>query len=94
MSKLSPILQMFYGERGAEAKMKFTQSYSDALEELCISENKFRDKLNDYPELLNEFDNYYSKIENLLIEEVDITYCEGFSFGVLLGLDIAEKSVK
>lgn len=93
MTKFSPILQVFYGERTND-NIKLSESYNQALAEVIDSEEEFMNKIKDKPEILKAYEDLQQKNEKFLFEEINATYIEGFSFGMLLGFDVVEKSAK
>lgn len=52
MEKLSPIMQMYYGQRGSYEKIPCTKEYFKLLEKVIENDDELCEKLSAYPELL------------------------------------------
>ena len=91
MKTKSAILQMYYGEKGNSDTIKGSDEYFKILHNLCAEEQKLEEKLEKFPEIIE----LYNKVDNLRtemhLEELTLYFKEAFSFGVLLGIEIASE---
>lgn len=85
---ISPILQMFYGERGNHDTIPFREEYASLLEKVAHYDNNLREKLKETPELLELYQQTTDAIDAMHSNAMDDYFSEGFRFGVLLGMDI------
>ena len=83
----SAIMQMFLGERGTGEQIKLSEKYRELLGRLVLLDQELRGKLKEYPDLLA----LYERMEEVEMEKeaeaMDIYYQEGFSFGLVLGVE-------
>ena len=82
------IMQMIFGERGNIDNIPRSKNYRDAADKFCDKYKEFTEKYADNPELLKLLDelNFAHDGEQAAAEED--CYVAGFSFGVLMGMDI------
>ena len=89
MEKYSAILEMYYGKRGHTEFIKPTEEYCERAKKMEEFTEKLRRKLKDDKEceaLIEELFWARAGLEDALAAE---HYREGFSFGVLMGMEIA-----
>jgi len=87
--KKSVIKQMLNGERGHCELIKNSEKYYELLGEVIKNDDILRKKLTG--EFLILYDKFKDAIEHAHCEEIDAYYIEGFKFGFLFGLEIAEE---
>jgi len=88
--KNSAIREMINGKRGNLDEIKYTDKYSELLEIAVELEDELRKKLS--PELLQFYEKVIDSIDTVHSEEIEIIYEEGFSFGLLMGMQAIEHS--
>ena len=62
------------------------------MDEYLKHDDEIRSKLSEFPDLLKLYEKATDSLELLNCEAEDNYYLEGFRFGVLMGLDIAEDT--
>lgn len=92
MRKNSAIMQMYYGERGQYDHIPYSDEARRLLDEFIKEDAQFRAHLSNFPDLLKLYEKVNDSIEALNCETEDNYYAEGFRFGFLMGLDVAENS--
>ena len=88
----SAIRQMFYVERGSFEKIKVSNKYVKVLGELADLDENFIKLIERDSKLLKLYKEVSEKQDELCAEDAYIHFAEGFRFGVLMGLDIAENT--
>ena len=89
MEKYSAILEMYYGRRGDGQLIKTTEEYQKQAKKLAEIAEKLKEKLKDDKEGLELLDEFFWTSAGEESAAVDEHYREGFSFGVLMGMEIA-----
>ena len=90
MKKKSMILEMFNGNRGRYDQIPMTEEYWDLVKEAEENENNFLAALNEKEELIELFKKVKESIEAMWSNECESHFCEGFRYGVLLGMDVLD----
>ena len=88
----SAIWQMFYLQRGNYENVKLTKRYTKVLGELADLDENFIKLIERDSKLLKLYKEVSEKQDELCAEDAYIHFAEGFRFGVLMGLDIAENT--
>ena len=89
MEKYSAIKDMYYGRRGDGQLIQPSEEYHEhAAKQNDIAE-KLKERLKDDEEGLELLDQMFWESAGAEAAAVDQHYREGFSFGVLMGLEIA-----
>ena len=89
MEKYSAIKEMYYGRRGDGQLIKPNEEYHEQAEKQFEIVEKLKEKLKDDKEGLDLVEAFFWASAGVEAAAVDQHYCEGFSFGVLMGLEIA-----
>ncbi len=89
MKRKSAIMQMYYHERGGYEDIPRSNEYFKLLDEYVKNDSEIRDKLSEFPNLLELYKKANDSLEILNCESEDNHYLEGFKFGLLIGLDVA-----
>lgn len=89
MEKYSAIKDMYYGRRGDGQLIKPSEEYHKKVGEQYEIAERLKEKLKDDEEGLELLDKMFWVSAGAESEAVDQHYREGFSFGVLMGLEIA-----
>ena len=89
MEKYSAIQEMFYGRRGDGRLIKPNEEYHEHAARQYELVEKLREKLKEDKEGLELLDQMFWESAGMESAAVDEHYREGFSFGVLMGLEIA-----
>ena len=85
----SAILQMFYGERGSMNDVPNSREYSEQLDKFCEAEKDFLEKISGVPDYQALYRQFLENVFELQCRSMDDYFSEGFRFGVLMGLDVA-----
>lgn len=88
MKKETPILQMYYGERGAHEKIQQSPKYWELLKRAISEDDVFRACLQEEQNFLDLYEKVLKGLSEAQCEEVAETYREGFRFGFLMALDV------
>jgi hypothetical protein len=91
MKEYSAIQEMYYGRRGTNEYIKNSQRYQEILTEYIEAMEELEAELKKFPKMLALYEKAETLNEEMQAESLDTHYCEGFRFGVLMGLDIAKK---
>ena len=78
---------MFYGERGNYRQVSDSKKFYKLISELAEVDEKLRKELKKHPEILKLYEKTIETLELMHSETVDANYREGFSFGLLIGID-------
>ena len=89
MEKYSAIKEMFYGRRGDGQLIKPNEEYHEHATKKYELVEKLKEKLKEDKEGLELLDQMFWESAGMESAAVDEHYREGFSFGVLMGLEIA-----
>ena len=89
MEKYSAIQEMFYGRRGDGQLIKSNEDYHEPAPKKYELVEKLKEKLKEDKEGLELLDQMFWESAGMESAAVDEHYREGFSFGVLMGLEIA-----
>ena len=81
---------MFYLERGNCENIKLSKEYEKILKEITELDENFINAIEKDSKLLEMYKEVSNKQDELCLEDCYLHYAEGFRFGVLMGLDIAE----
>ncbi len=94
MQKYSAILEMHRGNRGDGQKIQYGEEYWKRAHEYATLAEAFQEKLKKFPDLLKEWEacEWASMGTEAAAEEEQ--YREGFSFGLLMGLEIGMYAMK
>ncbi len=87
----SAIEQMCYGLRGTYESVKVTKRYTSIMGKVCDADEALTKLLKAGSEEDRLYRQFKEHIDEAACEECESYYKEGFRFGVLLGLDIAEE---
>lgn len=90
MKRNSIIKKLYLGKNPLYASVPYSKKYERLLEEAIKYEKLMRSSLEKYPEILSLYEKTNEVIDDLNNQTVDEFYMEGFRFGVLLGMDIAD----
>jgi len=90
MQNKSAILQMLNGRRGYREFIKPSKEYLKSLNEAAKNETELLAKLSTFPELLELYKKTCDSADASNDELVDTYYIEGFKFGFLMGMEVAE----
>lgn len=91
MEEYSAIQDMYCGRRGTSEYIKHSQRYQELLTEYIEATEELERELKKFPKLLALYEKAEELNGEMQAESVNMHYCEGFRFGVLMGLDIAKK---
>lgn len=91
MKEYSAIQDMYYGRRGTSDYIENSQKYREVLTKYIEAMEELEAELKKSPNLLALYEKAEALNEEMQAESLDTHYCEGFRFGVLMGLDIAKK---
>lgn len=80
---------MYHGRRGDGQLIQSSEEYRQRASELVEIVEKLKEKLKDDKEGLELLDQLFWASAGLEAAAVDQHYSEGFSFGVLIGLEVA-----
>ena len=89
MEKYSAILEMYYGRRGDGQLIKTTEEYRKQAQKVADIAERLKEKLKDDKEGLDLLDKLFWESAGEEAAAADEHYREGFSFGVLMGMEIA-----
>ena len=89
MEKYSAIKEMYYGRRGDGQLIQPSEEYHQQAGRHNEIMEKLQEKLKGDKEGLELLEQLFWASAGLESVAVDQHYCEGFSFGVLMGLEIA-----
>lgn len=89
MEEYSAIQDMYCGRRGTNEYIKNSQRYQEILTEYIEAMEELEGELKKFPKLLALYERAEALHGEMHAESLDTHYCEGFRFGVLMGLDIA-----
>lgn len=92
MELQSAILQMFHGVRGQSEHVPASEKYWQLLNAVRKSDDALREKLKISPELIELYEKVIDDLSLMHCELLDNYYCEGFRFGILMGLDVSGHS--
>ena len=88
----SAIIKMFYGERGHYELINcHTPEYDRLLDELVENDDELIKRLKDNPELAKMYEKTKDLIEMKCCDTLAVHYAEGFKFGLLIGMEVAES---
>ena len=87
----SAIEQMCYGLRGTYESVKVTKRYTSIMGKVCDADEALTKLLKAGSEEDRLYRQFKEHIDEAACVECESYYKEGFRFGVLLGLDIAEE---
>ena len=90
MKRQWAIREMFNGNRGRCDQIPMTEKYRQLLAEAEESEEAFLSALGKKERLIELYKKAKEDLEEIWSSECDSYYCEGFRFGVLLGMDIMD----
>ena len=91
MEKYSAIQEIYYGQCNSGKNIKPNKEYRERSKKRCEIEDKLKEKLKGDTEglqLLEEMAWAHAGMEAAITEQY---YREGFSFGMLLGLEVIES---
>ena len=91
MKRNSVIEQLYRGNRPLYEGIPLSEETKRSVENFIRLDNEFRAKLKEYPDLLAMYQRTNKAMENMSSYDANDHYMEGFRFGVLLGIDIANK---
>ena len=89
MERYSAIKDMYYGRRGDGQLIKPSEEYHEQAAKQFEIVEKLKEKLKGDKEGLELIEAFFWASAGAESAAVDQHYCEGFSFGVLMGLEIA-----
>ena len=90
MKTYSAIKEMYYGRRGDGQLIKPDEEYHAHAGKLSDIAEKLKEKLKEDTEGLELLEEFFFISAGAESAAVDQHYREGFSFGVLMGLEIAD----
>lgn len=85
--KKSAIMQMYLSKRGCEATVPISEGYKECQKVLNQRDKEMTEKLQNYPELLKLYQKVIEVESALEGEASDMHYYEGFSFGLMMGIE-------
>ena len=94
MENYSAIMQMFNGQRGKAESVVPSQTYKAHLDECIKVQEKIKEKLKENPDLIALFDKWEWAMLGMEATAADDYYREGFSFGLLMGLEVGMSATK
>ena len=86
----SAILQMYFGERGYCEQIPQSMKYRNLLDDFLDSERLLYNAIASSPETVTLYDKAKEALEQVNIESAQNHFSEGFRFGLLMGLDVAQ----
>lgn len=89
MKNSDTIREMIHGEKGKIENVKMSEEYSKLLQSFIDVDKEMKEKLKNSPEMLEKYNKAIDAFWAYSSEESTCFYIEGFRFGVLLGLEIA-----
>ena len=89
MNRYSAITEMYYGRRGDGQLIKPNEEYHERSSKLYEIVEKLQERLKEDKECLKLLDDFFLASAGTEAAATDQHYREGFSFGVLMGLEIA-----
>ena len=78
-------------DSGVLCDMLMPESYREIISRVSDLYSEFTEVIKSYPKIVELFEKLESTENELVVEEKEIFYSEGFRLGVLLGLDIANS---
>ena len=91
MKEKTPIMQMFYRERGDCDKISHSDEYHRLFDIYLKLDEEFRKRIENDKELVTLYDKVQQAFSNLELESAENHYLEGFRFGALLICDVNAK---
>lgn len=88
----SPIMQMYYGERGLYELINISHEYKELSAKFVDLEEELSEKLRPTPELLELFNKAIDTAMDMHCQYAADRYLEGFRFGALIGIDIMTRN--
>ena len=85
---ISAIEEIINGKRGKLDQIKMSEKFFENLRAASEAENRFVDKLKDYPELLELYRKASEAEEELHSSEIDDIYKSAFRFAFLIAVDV------
>lgn len=89
MKYRSPIMQMYYHERGNFEMIRCSKEGARLAGIVDVNDRALEAKLEACPEILALYQKTNESLEDLHSESADNIFAEGFRFGLLMGLDAA-----
>ena len=89
MKTYSAIMDMYYGRRGDGQLIKPSEEYHERSNRVYEIIERLQEKLKEDAECLKLLDDLFLASAGTEAAATDQHYREGFSFGVLMGLEIA-----
>ena len=91
MKEKTPIMQMFYRERGDCQKIPLSNEYQKLLNIFLDLDKKFRKRIEKDTDLLELYNKVQEAFTAMELESAENHYLEGFRFGSLLTYDVYTK---
>lgn len=88
--KYSAIEKMYYGERGQGELLNMSEEYKQSHNEFSALYKKFREKIEEDPDLLELFDQVMDAYSDAHAVDLKDRYAAGFRFGALMQMDILQ----
>ncbi len=92
MKHKSAIAQMYFRERGTCEDVPTSKEYFRLIDIANKIQEDFLEKLNGDEELIKLYNKNIDALMEAQCEDSDNHFFEGFRFGVLMGLDIANEN--
>lgn len=89
MKKYSAIQEMYYGRRGDGQLIKPNAEYKEQANKMVEIAERLKEKLKEDKEGLELLEQLYWVSAGMEATATDTHYREGFSFGILIGLEVA-----
>ena len=90
--KTSAIEDMYYNRRGSSDFIKPSDEFSKQMDAVIDCDNVLTERLTEYPEILTLYENFKEAIDEAHCTNVRDYYKEGFSFGLLMGIEAESRS--
>ena len=90
MEKKSAIMQMYYMEKGNYNTVKITEEEKRLQTIMSSLQSELKEKLHKQPEVFELHQKFCDTFNDLLVEESENLFVEGFRFGFLMALDVFE----
>ena len=87
MKNKSAIMQMYFGKRGNTETIPMSDEYKTVLSKLVTLDEEMTKKLKENSELLELYKKIIEVEMELEAETSDTHFYEGFSFGLLIGVE-------
>ncbi len=94
MKRRSAIKEMYLGVRGNYETIKLSKDCINLISKVSAKEETLLKKLKGKQEIMELYKNYKTALENAQSEAYNDYFCEGFRFGMLIGLDVINNNIE